>query len=446
MLKAGAAKVDISPRPGVALAGGFRPVVARSVHDPLHCRALVLDDGRCPLALATCDLIVIQREDVLRVKEEIRRRIGLPPEQVMLAATHTHSAPAPAGLLGTDREDAYMDWALPRMAEAVVRAWQARRPARAGWGTGEAPGHVFNRRFRMKDGTVRTNPGSQNPDALAPVGPVDPQVALLAVVDGADGSPLAAVGNYALHYVGGVGPGHVSADYFACVEQAVNGLMGADFPLLWTNGFCGDVNNNDVFRPREPAAPYERMRSVAASVGQAAEGIWRGMEFAEEAPLAAALADLPVRRRVSTPEELEQARAVMAHPAGEDDPGRERAYAREALLLADWPEEEVAPVQALRVGGLGIAALPGEMFAEYGLDIKRRSPFAATMAVELANGYAGYLPAPKAFEEGGYETRLARSSRLAPQAGPAMCEKALELLMGLHDAPPARRGEEANQG
>lgn len=431
MLKAGAAKVDISPRVGVALAGSFRPVVSTNVHDPLHCRALALDDGHCPLVLATCDLIAILREDVLRVKDDIRRRTGLPPENVMLAAIHTHTAPAPAGLLGTDREDAYMDWALPRMAEAAVQAWQARRPARVGWGAGAAPGHVFNRRFRMKDGTVRTNPGFQNPDVVEPVGPVDPQVVLLAAVDAADGSPVGAVGNYALHYVGGTAPGDVSADYFAEVEKVANRLLGADFPMLWTNGFCGDINNNDVLHPREPVAPYERIRAVAESVGGEAARVWRGMDFAEEAALAAVLEDVPVKRRVSTAEELERARALLARPAGEDDPVHERTYAREALLLAEWPEEELAPVQALRVGGLGIAALAGEVFVEFGLDIKARSPFAATMTVELANGYVGYVPTPRAFGEGGYETRFARSSRLAPEAGPKMCEKAVELLGGL---------------
>ncbi len=429
MLKAGAAKVDITPNPGVALAGSFRPVISTSIHDPLHARALALDDGRCPLILATCDLIAIERADVLTAKDIVLQKTGVPPQNILLAGIHTHSAPAPCGLLGTDREDAYMAWAVPRMAGAMIQAWQSRRPARVGWAGASAPEHLFNRRFHMKDGSVRMNPGRMNPDVVEPVGPTDPQIVLLAAVDAATADPIAVMGSYALHYIGGGESGAVSADYFACVERALNRRMSRAFPVIWANAFSGDVNNVDVFQPAPSVAPWERMNQVAESLAARAAAAWETMTFTDRAPLAAALQDLPCRRRVNTPEELAQARALLAQPGEQNN---DRVYARDRLILAEWPLVEPAPVQAMRIGGLGVAALPGEIFTQFGLDLKSRSPFPLTMNVELANGYVGYVPTLAGFEQGGYETWLARSSRLEPQAGPAMIELALSLLHRVH--------------
>lgn len=437
MLSAGAAKVDITPKPGVALAGSFRPVISTSIHDPLHTRALAIDDGLCPLILATCDLIAIERADVLAAKEIVRQKTGVPPQNILLAGIHTHSAPAPSGLLGTDREDAYMTWAVARMADAMIQAWQTRRRARLGWASAAAPEHLFNRRFRMKDGSVRMNPGVLNPDVIEPVGPIDPQIVLLAAIDAATAQPIAAMGSYALHYVGGGEGGAVSADYFACVETALNNRINHAFPVIWANAFSGDVNNVDVMRPRPEAAPWQRMNQVADSVAAHAAAAWKSIAFTDLAPLAAALQDLPCRRRANTPEELAQARALLAQPPGpaqNRELDRDRVYARDRLILADWPEVEPVPVQALRIGDLGIAALPGEIFTQYGLDLKARSPFPLTMNIELANGYVGYVPTLAGFEQGGYETWLARSSRLEPQAGPAMTELAIALLHQVHGA------------
>jgi hypothetical protein len=279
----------------------------------------------------------------------------------------------------------------------------------------------------MKDGTVRMNPGVLNPDVVEPVGPTDPQFVLMVLLDAARGTPVACVGNYALHYVGGMGGStSVSADYFALMEQVLNRESGRAFPVLWLNGCCGDVNNVDVMSPRPTMPPGGKTRQVAEELGHKVMAVWDGLSFTDCAPLDATLEAVPVRRRTITDRELEEARAYLAGHSDETD--REWLYAREKTLLAEWPETEPGPAQAIRIGDLGIATLPGEIFCQFGLDIKAASPFENTMVVELANGYVGYVPTVEGFDEGGYETWTARSSRLAPEAGPAMAHRASELL------------------
>jgi hypothetical protein len=324
-----------------------------------------------------------------------------------------------------------MAWAVRRMADVVAMAQQHLRPASAGWGSGSLPGQVFNRRYRMSDGTVRTNPGVENPDVVEPAGPTDPEVGLLVVRDRLDGTPIAAVGNYSLHYVGGGDGRSVSADYFAVVEQALNRELGHAFPVLWTNGCSGDINNVDVRTRRSDRSPYGQMVRVAEDAALVALGVWSGLSFEDNVPLESALVDVQVARRAISASEVEA--AVPLVPGSDDEWTMEGVFAREVVLLSRWPAWEAAPVQAMRIGDLGIAGLPGEIFVEFGLEIKAGSPFRQTMVVELANGYVGYVPTIAAFEEGGYETRTARSSRLVPEAGPEMTATAIRLLGEIGD-------------
>jgi hypothetical protein len=284
---------------------------------------------------------------------------------------------------------------------------------------------VFNRRFRMKDGTVRMNPGRLNPDIVEPVGPTDADVGVL-VVESTEGEPICLLANYALHYVGG-GPGtSISADYFAFFGDAVRKMMGKDFVVMMSNGFCGDVNNVDVTKeaPKEP--PYGQAQTVARILAAEAIRVWKEMQFADDVRLRSALSELTVRRRPVTAEMVAEAKQQLKTLPENDTRGR--VYANEVIYLSEWPEEEHTWIQALAINDLGIAACPGEMFVEFGLELKRRSPLKTTFTIELANDYAGYIPTVKAFDEGGYETWFARSSRMVPETGPQMVQEALRLL------------------
>ena len=453
--RAGAAILDATPFLDDPIVGNFETPPASYVHDPLHARALVLDDGKARLAFVVVDSVGVSREVFDAARKLAAEKAGVPEANILGAATHTHSGTSarPGDLVSPVAEPtAYQAFLARRIADAIRLAAGNLAPAQVGWGTLDAPEHVFNRRWRLRPGeTVPSplggvelalmNPG-RNPKILEPAGPTDPQVAFLAVRT-PEGRPIAVLANYSLHYVGGVPAGHVSADYFAAFARRLGDRLGVDprhdppFVGILSNGTSGDVNNIDVkgAPPATPPAPYAKMEAVADDLAGRVAEAYRGLAFRDEAPLAAAVRELPLKVRKPTPEQVAFAREVLAKP--EDAPRHhplERVFADRTLRLADAPDEVSARLQAFRVGDLGVAAIPFEVFAETGLEIKARSPFKPTFTMELANGVYGYLPTPRHFELGGYETWLG-VNRVEPEAAPRIVAALLDLFAEL--AKPA---------
>jgi len=440
-LRAGSARSCITPRVGCHICGYFTDRIARDIHDDLFAKALVLENGDTTVAIVICDLIALQKEDVDVAREHASRLTGIPSENILVACTHTHFGPATRGALGTPRDEQYMEDAMERVGDSVRLAQNRLQPAEVGIASTTCAGETFNRRWHMKDGSVRMNPGHQNPDAIRPAGPIDPEVLVLVVRD-RERRPMAILANYALHYVGGPFPYSVSADYFGHVDRALQRMAGCALVGIMANGCCGDLHNIDATRPR-PEMPHpfyqvERVANVLAATTYAAWQGLRGFEYGDDPVLGAATESMLFRRRRSTPEELAEAKRTVCEPMPDAPvPDQERAdfrgriYAQEALLVAQEPLERETPIMALRVGDLGIVGLPGEIFVEYGLQIKRQSPFKHTMCIELANDWVGYCPTDRALQEGSYETQLARSSKAAPGTEEAMVKASLDALRRL---------------
>src|SRR5688572_9365512 len=146
--RAGAAAVDITPTNlPIRTAGNLTLTLVSKVHDPLHARALALDDGTNQLLIAVVDSCMIAREDLDQAKAAASRATGIPVEQMLISSTHTHTAPAVYGCHGNDPELAYRDWMIPRITESMVAAWRNRRRARIGWGKSDLPTFVYCRRW-----------------------------------------------------------------------------------------------------------------------------------------------------------------------------------------------------------------------------------------------------------------------------------------------------------
>jgi neutral ceramidase len=450
-LRAGAATGNITPNLGCSLAGNMTDYKATEVHDELHVRALVLDNGATQLAMVTCDLCVLPRDVVDRAKKIIHERCGLPPASVLVSTVHTHSAPPAAHLFQSQADPKYLDFLVPRIADAVRRAMNHLEPARIGWGVGREDRLVFNRRYYMRPGTVpatpfgdttdkvKMNPGIGNPNVVGPAGPIDPDVGVLAV-EALDGRPIAVWGNYALHYMGDVGGGHISADYFGYWARAMARLAGTSsgesfppFVAMLTNACSGDINNIDVLKgSRTRLAPYVKMRRVAEMLAAESFRTWRNMEFTDSVALGASLEEIEFGVRLPLAEEVEKARRILAAAPPGELKRMPEIYARETVILAgSFPKSVVAPVQAMRIGALGIGTFPGEAFVELGLDLKAKSPFKPTLIVELANDYRGYIPTMRGFAEGGYETWRAKSSCLEKEAAGKITASLLRQLGAL---------------
>jgi len=431
-LKAGAGTSIITPWLGASLAGSFRDRKAVDVHDELAAKAVVIESGDTRLALVVCDLICAPREPLDQAKALIQERCGIPRENVMISGTHTHTGPATTGLLGAPQVERYWDFATPKIADSVQIAMRHVRDAELGFGSGSEPRCVFNRRFRMKDGTVRMNPGVLNPDIVETVGPTDPEVGVLCLREADTHELIAVVANYALHYVGGGDGLAISADYFAAFGRAIQRMMGRDFVAIMANGCCGDVNNVNFYEKTPERKPYEQMEKVAATIAAEAVKTISMMSFTRECTLAVANDFIQATVRHPSAEQMAEDRRRLE--ADDFETERDKTYARERLLVAEEPKEIPVQVQAMRMGGLALVAWPGEMFCQLGLDVKRRSPAATTFVVELANDYIGYVPTRAGHDHGGYETWLARSAKVASGSGEAMVESASGLLARLFGA------------
>jgi hypothetical protein len=451
-LLAGAATAVITPNLGVSLCGSMQDRLAENIHDDLHARSLVLDNGEARLALVVLDLIAARKEWLSEIKHQVHSYTGIPMAHVLISCTHTHSAVTPVHVFQSNPNSAYLKWAGPRVADSVRVAVQRLQPARIGWNVGREDRVVFNRRYFMKPGSklpspfpgiedkVKMNPSPLDPDILKPAGPIDPDVAVLAVqkAQHPDGQPLAVYATYGLHYVGGGGANDVSADYFGIVADLLPELTGGPrrdprqpFIGMLANACFGDINNLDVRRRLDQPYEYQHMNAVADIVAKAIHEAWKDIRYFDWVPLAVKEKTLELAVRKPSAAEVYQARELLQRaPQG---PLRTLAeiYARETIQLAEWPERFQTPVQALRIGDLGLCALPGEPFCQTGLDIKAKSPFKPTMMVGMANDYAGYLPTEEQHSLGGYETWRAKSSFLEMKAATKIRDTALELLNAL---------------
>jgi len=443
VFRAGAALVDITPTNfPIRTAGNLTLTIANKALDPLNVRALVLDEGRTQIVIVVVDSCMVDRETMDAAKAAAQRVTGIPVEQMLVAATHSHTAPAAYSCHGNDVEPAYVQFLIPRIAEAIVEAWRSRVPARVGWGKSDCEQFVHCRRWIMRPGTAQNppvaftgqatniammNPGYANTNKIRQTGPVDPAVTVLSVQT-ADGKPLALLANYSTHYAG-VSEAGLSADYFGEFCRVMAKELGVEegrpFVALMSNGTSGDANCVDFTKPNWKNDRF----MVARAVADAALTALKDARYQDWVPLAMVEQKRSFKVRLPSRTDVAAAREYLAKNVG-DRPTRtwEENYARETVKMADWPAKKEIKLQALRIGDFAIGTTPCETYGSTGLAIKRASPFALTMVMELANGCNGYLPPPDQFELGGYTTWRARSSYLEVGAEPKIRESIVSLL------------------
>ncbi|MBS0210149.1 MAG: neutral/alkaline non-lysosomal ceramidase N-terminal domain-containing protein [Planctomycetes bacterium] len=447
VFRAGAFAADITPEElPISVNGNMRDATATNVHDRLHARAVVLDDGQNKLAIVVCDSCAISREIMDEAKQMAAQATGIPTSNMLISATHAHSCPTSVAVFQSEPDRKYTAFLARQIAKGIHQANAQLEPAEIAWGAGNDPTQLFNRRWKMKPGTiapdpfgnttdtVKMNPGRQNANLVEPAGTVDPEVSFVAL-RAKGGRPIALLANYSLHYVGGVPP--LSADYFGAFAERIGELLGARdakpaFVGMMSNGTSGDVNNVNFTAPAPPRQePYEQCRIVANSVAQAVMKALPEVKYHAWAPLAAREREIELGVRLPRPEEIDRAKQLVAAAKEPVMKTLDEIYARETILLSQYPSTVRSKIQALKIGELGIVSSPCETFTETGLAVKRESPLGRTFTIELANGYNGYLPPPEQHKLGGYETWRARSSYLAVDAEPKIRATQLELLREL---------------
>lgn len=454
---AGFADRDVSPAVGDEQPGGYGKSFHRTFHDACKVRAAVFDDGANRAAIVGLDALLIRGATVAAIRREIEAKCGIPAANVLIAASHSHSA-GPTGMIlpgEYDNDDplvqklayelsstasaAYLKKVEAAVVEAVCAAFAQRREARCAAGFGWEDKAAYNRRFHMRSGLTATHPRQGNPDIVEPAGPIDPQVGVLAAWS-LDGKLLGCVVNFACHAT--TGPGGISADYVHYVEKTIRGLMGDDVTVVFVPGMAGDVTQVDNRSPYQIRQFGEiSARFVGGRVGAEALKVLLALEQSARAniPVAVAAKTLHIKRRAPRPERLARCREIVQKDPKSVDP-TEWTFAKEIVLLAArLKREPVADVevQAVQIGPALFCACPAEYFCQYGLEIKAGSKFPFTFPVSLANDCIGYVPTEEALgpRGGGYETRLTSYSNLEPTAGRQIADALISLSGSLKPGP-----------
>ena len=453
-LTAGFAERDISPEVGMERPGGYGKVIHRRFFDPCKVRAAVFGEGERRVAVVGLDALMIRRPVVQAARARIAERCGIEPEAVMVGASHSHSS-GPTGMVQPGEYDHasplvrklayehsscadadYLKRVETEIVNAVCAADAAREPALAGFGNGREAESIFNRRFRMKNGLSYTHPRQGNPEMLGPAGPIDPEVGVIGAWN-RHGVLTGCIVNFACHAT--AGPPGISANWIYWMERVIRGAFGQQAVVAFTAGPNGDVTQVDNRSPHQLLSGTDGQRWVGGRVGAEAVKTLLSVHPGAFTPLAFDSKLLRIPRRRPSEATLAEAQN-LASQTPEARPSTEWVFAKEILMLdARLKKEPVADVevQAIQVGPAVFVSNPAEYFVEYGLRIKRESPFPFTWPVELANDCVGYVPTEEAFgpHGGGYETRLTSYSNLEITAGTKIADGGIALARAMAPGP-----------
>lgn len=416
-LQIGFGETDISPSRPSLLCGYCYDRLSTGIHDRLYARSMALSDGQIPMVLCVLDVISVHDDVVAETRRRVQKECGLSPERFILAAIHTHTAP------DLQREPEYAATIPGSVAECVRLALSDMAPRTLSVACRPVNGLSFIRRYRMKDGSVRTNPGIGNPDILEPIGIVDPDLRVLMALE--NGRPVGGLVHFALH-CDTVGGTEVSADWSHYLRRGMQQELGNHWRLLTPVGPCGDVNHWNVFSDVSLRGFAETERIGSAMARAALSALKHATIVHAAGSIHAEARTVSLKTRMPSPADLDAAQQLMSKPTLEKlDFTMDRVQARQKIRTAKLGPSLCVDITVLAFGNVALVGMPAECFTELGRDIKRRSPFAHTLVCTLANGSVGYVPAQANFAEGGYE---AASCILAPGAGEKMADVAVELL------------------
>lgn len=437
----GRAAVEITPPAGMPFHVPQRPpfpvVPAEGTHDPLYAKAVVFEGGGVKAAIVAVDVTSIPEPYIVAAREHVARICTVPPENVMITATHTHTGPniRPRNFKNASRYQmrvatAYLKRFPEMVAESVKAAEENLTDARLHAAIGEVHGVAYNRRFLMKNGTVLANPGKQNEEVLVdvvrPAGPTDPEIPIL-YLDTADGKPLATVINFALH-LDTTGGYQYSADFPHQISKILSDVKGTEMLTHFTYGAAGNINHYYLLDPERIHRTKGYQESARIGTHIADEVVRSYMHLRSLEPVAVKVSRELVRLVLHEEKAPEIARE---HGNAESFHYRDTLY-----TLVDGKYTFAAEVMVITVGDeVAFVGAPGELFVELGLMIRNGSPYQFTFVNSNANGSIGYVANLKGHSEGAYGASV-QSTRCNPGSGEALVDSAIRQLIVHRDIRP----------
>lgn len=413
-MQLGCSEIDITPQIPINLDGYLaRKNPARDIANNLYARGFLFRDGDLRLGLITADLLMLDREQARLVREAAGRHIGIDPAKIIVSCSHTHSGPSPTPTLGNPPDPAYIDWLLKALAGTLLLARENLEEVEMGSASCLIDGVSTNRR----------NPTER----------IDRELTLLGFQNN-KGVLKALLLNFACHpTVLGADNLSVTPDFPGAAVAAVKNIFPGTV-VGFLNGACGDISTRFTRRGQT----HGEAKRLGTGLGAAAASLAALLSFAP-GQLAATEVTIPLAAK--TPMSPKKAAAEIVRwqkqvealqragaPPGElrqAQTGLEGALLQKELSKALIALEKNVTLNIWRLGDLGLAALPGELFSSLGENIKKESPFTHTMIAGYSNGYIGYIPSRKAYEQGGYEVL---SSPLAPGFGEYLAAAVVNAL------------------
>lgn len=426
-MKCGFYEKEITPPLGQSLPGYFCPRPAMDVWDKLYAKAAVFEGENGIVAVLILDAVQVKKAFCDKVAQRVTEYTGIPSDNLVIAATHTHygvpfgdSVPDDCEYINEpDRE--YVKVLERLAADTVILAWKRMEECTLSYSMGWEGHASFCRDYQMKDGKVRTNPSSRRiPDILHPYSDIDPDTPVL-MVRNAEGQLKGILFTHTCHQ-DVVGHYVYSGDYSSVVSKELKSVYGSDFVSIYMAGCCGDINHCDPLGgARRSHVDVGRLVAGAVKAAMAVPG-----EPVEGQQVAALRRWVPIVRRKATEEELAECRKAIA--------GEEAAFSRDwALSIVGyeangWPDEVLQPAQILRIGELWLLAFPGEVYHVYGQQARAAIPGEKWLITELSGTESSYMPTPELFGTDIYPAKLTDGSFLEPRAGEKMVVAFHEMI------------------
>jgi len=461
-LHAGWSFVSITPDKPVALSGQFHTRIAKTVEAPVTATALAIevkdDDGAIDHAvMVSCDLIAIRGGFQKQLRDRLRGKLpGLDVDKLILNATHTHTGPVllPNSRYNIPKEgvvqvDEYSDFLVDRLAEAVSTAWKSRKPAGVSWALSHAV-VGYNRRAVYDDGRAVMYGQTNKPEFRNIEGSEDHGVELLFLWDEA-GKLTGVVVNVACPSQVVESKRYVSADFWHDVREQLRSRYSKGLFVLGLCGAGGDQSPHFLLRKRSEAKLRKRRgvsetQEIGIRIADAVEHVFDGAkgDIRTTVPIAHHVEELRLAGRQVRKGEADRVKAkierFMKKGLDKLSENERTRLGRCQRVVAQYESQRADPyameLHVLRLGDVAIATNPFELFIDFGLRMKARSPAEQTFVVQLACGSGHYLATEKAVQAGGYGSEPA-DNRVGPKGGRMLVERTIELIKEMF--PPAKK-------
>ena len=420
-LKVGYARVNITPPMGINIAGYYKERIADGVLDELEACAVAVGDGKTTALLITIDHCGLSKVYLNEWRDNISAATGVPAEAIYIHSTHTHTGPQLFKTSKNPLTAQYEVFLATRVVDVATFAIEDMADAKMGIGVSEAKNVAFIRRYRMKDGSAKTNPGVNNPDIVAPIGITDESVNVVRF--DRVGKETVVLANFANH-PDVVGGNKISSDWPGMTRRFVEKAID-NTKCIFFNGAQGDVNHvnvhpkagdfNDMFNDFDGCSRgYGHARHIARVVTGAVMSIYDKVEYidADEVKYSQKIVEIPSNK--PTPEQLPLAHKYNdLHNAGRDDEIPYKAMmlttvvaeAARMVRLENAPDTFPMLFSAIAIGDVALFGIPGEPFNGVGRGIKESEGWKMVIPTCLTNASEGYFPMMDSYEEGGYEAR-----------------------------------------